>query len=163
MDEAPSTLVLSLSFLSRSLPPSLLSHSFSLSLSITSSSRHLLSSSVLLPSLHPHFKLQCFPLPLSLSLFRHPSPICLADAWWALPFKARQMERQALSPSSSPNDLFLTMGPNGTQIINDEGSMERWATQRVREGESFHCFLAFSASAFQDSQFSAFIHQLPRF
>lgn len=42
-----------------------------------------------------------------------------------VPFKARQMERQALSPSSGPNDLFLTMGPNGPQIINDEGSMER--------------------------------------
>ena len=40
-----------------------------------------------------------------------------------VPFKARQMERQALSPSSGPNDLFLTMGPNGPQIINDEG---RW-------------------------------------
>lgn len=42
-----------------------------------------------------------------------------------VPFKARQMERQALSPSSGPNDLFLTMGPNGPQVINDEGSMER--------------------------------------
>lgn len=37
--------------------------------------------------------------------------------------------------SSGPNDLFLTMGPNGPQIINDEGSMERWATERVTEGE----------------------------
>lgn len=115
-------------------------------------------SSLLFSSLsHTHLKPPCFPFPLFLSLFFSLSLLlpppphlpcrCLVSL---VPFKARQMERQALSPSSGPNDLFLTMGPNGPQIINDEGSMERWATERVREGErkGFRRLCTFSACLF---------------
>lgn len=81
----------------------------------------------LLPFLHSRFMLQCPPPTHTHSLYLSlPLPYlpcrCLVSL---VPFKARQMERQALSPSSGPNDLFLTMGPNGPQVINDEGSMER--------------------------------------
>lgn len=107
------------------------------------------------PSLHPH--VFSFLLPLHLSLFLLYLPCrCLVSS---VPFKSRQMERQALSPSSGPNDLFLTMGPNGPQIINDEGSMERWAAERIREGEVGVGgeLLSFTLSA---SLFFALAHQL---
>lgn len=121
------------------LPPRLpsfpLSHTLSISslpilvyisLLVTKSPHHLLRSSLFLPSLH-HFKLPCFhclsPFLFSCYSFLLYLPCrCLVSL---VPFKARQMDRQVLSPSSGPNDLFLTMGPNGPQIINDEGSMER--------------------------------------
>lgn len=94
-------------------------------------------------SLHPH--VFSFLLPLHLSLFLLYLPCrCLVSS---VPFKSRQMERQALSPSSGSNDLFLTMGPNGPQIINDEGSMERWAAERIREGEGGGELLSFTLSA----------------
>lgn len=102
--------------------------SLSLALSVTPSSRHLPSSLFLfcfpffIPALcsnvpPPHTHTLYLSLPLPYLPCR-----CLVSL---VPFKARQMERQALSPSSGPNDLFLTMGPNGPQVINDEGSMER--------------------------------------
>lgn len=136
MDEAPSALP------PRSLPPSSsISHTPSFPpppyLTLFRSSRSLfwfisLRHLVLLPFplffflcplLHPHVFSFLLLLPLHLSLFLLYLPCrCLVSS---VPFKSRQMERQALSPSSGPNDLFLTMGPNGPQIINDEGSMER--------------------------------------
>lgn len=102
--------------------------SLSLALSATPSSRHLPSPLFLfcfpffIPALcsnvpPPHTHSLYLSLPLPYLPCR-----CLVSL---VPFKARQMERQALSPSSGPNDLFLTMGPNGPQVINDEGSMER--------------------------------------
>lgn len=102
--------------------------SLSLALSVTPSSRHLPSPLFLfcfpffIPALcsnvpPPHTHSLYLSLPLPYLPCR-----CLVSL---VPFKARQMERQALSPSSGPNDLFLTMGPNGPQVINDEGSMER--------------------------------------
>lgn len=137
MDEAPSTLTLSLSpsiMLTLSLLPS------PPYLTLSQSPRSLFWFISLSPSL-------CPPAISSLLLFRFPifipilSPhvfhvlsFCFSPSFPYLPcrclvslvpFKARQMEHQALSPSSGPNDLFLTMGPNGPQIINDEGSMER--------------------------------------
>lgn len=132
MDEAPSTLALSLPlppspYLTLSRSPHSLFLFISLSLSLLL--RHLAISSLpfLLPFLHSRFMLQCPPPTHTHSLYLSlPLPYlpcrCLVSL---VPFKARQMERQALSPSSGPNDLFLTMGPNGPQVINDEGSMER--------------------------------------
>lgn len=134
MDEAPSTLALSLPLppspyltLSRS-PHSLflfISLSRSLCYSVISPSP-ISSLPFLLPFLHSRFMLQCPPPPTHSLYLSLPLPYlpcrCLVSL---VPFKARQMERQALSPSSGPNDLFLTMGPNGPQVINDEGSMER--------------------------------------
>lgn len=135
MDEAPSTLALSLPLppspyltLSRSPHSLFLFISLSLALSATPSSRHLPSPLFLfcfpffIPALcsnvpPPHTHSLYLSLPLPYLPCR-----CLVSL---VPFKARQMERQALSPSSGPNDLFLTMGPNGPQVINDEGSMER--------------------------------------
>lgn len=141
MDEAPSTLAPSLP-LSQSLltsPPSLY---LTLSISpvqvfvhLSPSPHHVYSFTFLLSVLRLHV---FHFLSVSHSLyFSTPTPpphlpcTCLVSL---VPFKARQMERQALSLSSSPNDLFLTMGPNGPQIINDEGSMERWAVER-EDGE----------------------------
>lgn len=139
MDEAPSVLALSHPLsrlaLSLSLPPPYLTPSISSSLpilvhiSLTPSRRPPAISSSLSPlSFHPHFKPHIF-LFLYFALSHYFSPFlpylacrCIVSL---VPFKARQMERQALSPSSGPNDLFLTMGPNGPRIINDERSMER--------------------------------------
>lgn len=117
MDEAPSTLTLSL-------PPSIsiLALYFGSSRSLSPSPRRLF------PSLFPRTRLSLHVFHfLPPSPFLSPSHPYLPCRYLVslVPFKARQMERQALSPLSGPNDLFLTMGPNGPQIINDEGSMER--------------------------------------
>lgn len=103
-----SSLSLSLSLLLRHLAISHLLSSFFASLS---------SFPLYAPMSPPHTHSLYLSLPLPYLPCR-----CLVSL---VPFKARQMERQALSPSSGPNDLFLTMGPNGPQVINDEGSMER--------------------------------------
>lgn len=135
MDEAPSTLALSLPlppspYLTLSRSPHSLFLFISLSLSLLLrhlAISHLLSSFFASLSSFPLYAPMSPPHTHTHSLYLSlPLPYlpcrCLVSL---VPFKARQMERQALSPSSGPNDLFLTMGPNGPQVINDEGSMER--------------------------------------